>query len=67
MGNTSTRYMTNAEAIAVLGGIERWNDLKSHLEKIAGKFIDYRIFCEIIGRTYERIVSNLLFCGLYFI
>jgi len=57
MGNSSTRYLSNPEAADVLGGQERWNGLKSKLERVAGKYVDYRLFCNIIQRRYEKIVS----------
>lgn len=57
MGNTNTRYLTNAETVDILGGVERWNALKLTFEKIAGKSMDFRLFCNIIQRRFQNIVS----------
>ena len=57
MGNASTRYLTNVETVDILGGVERWSALKITFEKIAGKSMDYRLFCSIIQRKFQNIVS----------
>eukprot|EP01032_Pedospumella_encystans_P012542 gene12542-14505_t len=60
MGNASTRYLTNAETVDILGGVERWSALKITFEKIAGKSMDYRLFCSIIQRKFQNIPKALL-------
>lgn len=67
MGNAPTRYISNSEAAVVLGGTERWNELRSNLERAAGKYIDFNQFCELIWRRYERIVSLVYMNGILYL
>jgi hypothetical protein len=60
MGNgSSNRCMSNAEAAEVLGGMDAWNELKTNLERIAGKYLDLKSFSDIITRKFDKIVRRV--------
>lgn len=59
MGNTSTRYVAAPIAAEIFGGSDNLNALKSKLEIIVGKHVDFRIFHDVILRKFEKIVSSL--------
>lgn len=63
MGNASSaRYMPNADAAEAFGGVDTWNDLKINLERIVGKYLDFKSFSDIIARKFEKIVSFTAIC-----
>jgi hypothetical protein len=51
--------MSNAEAAEVLGGMDAWNELKTNLERIAGKYLDLKSFSDIITRKFDKIVRRV--------
>ncbi len=56
MGNGQQRYITNNDAIEIIGG-ERWSAVKSKLERNGARTIDYSIFASIIRSRFEKMVS----------
>lgn len=55
MGNSQHRYLTNNEAIEIIG-VDNWNNLRSRLDRQGGRPVDYEFFAAIIHSRYERMV-----------
>ena len=60
MGNGQQRYVTNNDAIEIIGG-DRWQQVKSKLERNGSKSIDYQFFSYIIHSRFEKIVRVFIF------
>ncbi|KAJ1444009.1 hypothetical protein B484DRAFT_251274 [Ochromonadaceae sp. CCMP2298] len=62
MGNAAIRYMSNAEAIEVLGA-DTWTRLRRKLERLGdGSSIDFSLFCDVLHRRFEKMPRPLCEC-----
>jgi lysozyme family protein len=58
MGNSQHRYLTNNEAVEILGQ-QHWRKVKAKFEKAnPGKFVDLSLFASIIHSRIERMVRS---------
>ena len=58
IGSSQHRYITNSEAIEIIGGDE-WIKLQRKLEKGGLKAINYDLFSNIIKSRFERMVRTM--------
>eukprot|EP01039_Chlorochromonas_danica_P002862 gene2862-3126_t len=58
MGNGQHRYLTNNDAVEIIGS-DRWTDLRLKLERPGVKGIDFELFAAILASRFDRMPGNL--------
>lgn len=65
MGNGQYRYLSNSEAISLIGS-RKWVEIHDRLERPGNKYVDFEFFGHVLRSRFERIVSFKCKCSCGF-